>query len=43
LLLEKRQKCGLDVSVIEVPSLWDGKTCLVGDTDIIKFFEDAVK
>jgi hypothetical protein len=40
LLVEKANICGLPTDKIGVPFLWDGKTCVVGDVDIIKFFQD---
>ncbi len=38
-LSQKAEKCGMDTKSIGVPFLWDGEKCLVGDEDIIKFFE----
>lgn len=41
-LLEKAKACGLDTNLIGVPFLWNGKTCVLGDQDIIKFFQDRI-
>ncbi len=35
-------ECGLPTGTVAVPFLWTGKTCLIGDIDIIKFFWDAM-
>ncbi len=44
LLGEKAIFCKVDISMgAPVPFLWDGEKCLVGDADIIKFFQDAIK
>lgn len=40
ILLQKVQACKLNVTDVGVPFLWDGKNCLVGDQDIVKFFKD---
>ena len=38
--LEAKAKiCGLPTDSIGVPFLWNGKDCLIGDKDIINFFE----
>jgi hypothetical protein len=42
ILADKAQTCGLDVSKIGVPFLWDGKTCILGDVDIISFFKEKM-
>jgi glutaredoxin len=42
-LLEKAKLCGLPINSIGVPFLWDGKKCLIGDQDIIKFFKQKNK
>lgn len=42
LLTAKANKCGLPTDKIGVPFLWDGKTCIVGDIDIIKFFQEKL-
>lgn len=43
ILLERAQACGLNTDQVGVPFLWDGKTCVVGDPDVIKFFQDKIK
>lgn len=43
LMAEKAGACGLPVSSLGVPFLWDGSQCLVGDIDIIQFFQDKIK
>lgn len=43
LLLEKAKICGLPEDEIGVPFFWDGSKCLVGDRDIINFFEQRIK
>lgn len=42
-LLEKLQACGLKTEQVGIPFLWDGKTCIIGDQDIIKFFQEKIK
>ena len=42
-LLERAKACGINTTDIGVPFLWDGKTCLAGDPDVIKFFQDKIK
>lgn len=42
-LSERAQACGLLTDQIGVPFLWNGKTCIVGDQDVIKFFQEKVK
>jgi len=37
-LVAKAQTCGMPTDSIGVPFLWDGSKCLVGDQDIIEFF-----
>jgi len=37
-LSDKAQTCGLDPAQIGVPFLWDGKRCILGYVDVIKFF-----
>ncbi len=39
ILADKAQICGLNSGQVGVPLLWDGKTCIVGYVDVIKFFE----
>lgn len=41
-LADKAHVCGLDDSHIGVPFLWDGKQCVVGYVDVIKFFQDKI-
>ncbi len=38
-LAAKARACGLDTQGIGVPFLWTGEKCLMGDTDIIEFFQ----
>lgn len=40
ILLERVNACGIDKNSIGVPFLYDGKNCLMGDTDIINFFKE---
>lgn len=42
-LLERSKACGLLVDQVGVPFLWDGKTCMMGDPDVIKFFQNKIK
>jgi len=42
-LLEKVRICGIPTDSIGVPFLWDGAKCLVGDQDIIEFFDSKIK
>jgi len=42
-LLEKARICGIPTDSIGVPFLWDGAKCLVGDQDIIEFFDSKIK
>lgn len=39
LLTTKAKICGLNTNSIGVPFLWDGANCLIGDRDIIAFFD----
>lgn len=43
ILLEKTQACNIKTDQVGVPLLWDGKSCIIGDEDIIKFFEEKIK
>lgn len=43
LLVEKAKKCGIKENEVGVPFLWDGSSCIIGDEDIIKFFEQKIK
>lgn len=36
------KKCGLEEKSVGVPLLWTGENCLVGDTDIIAFFQEKI-
>lgn len=36
------KQCGLKTDSISIPLLWTGKTCLVGDQDIIAFFQQKL-
>jgi len=36
---EKAKICGLPTDSINVPFLWNGEDCLIGDQDIINFFK----
>lgn len=38
-LAAKARVCGLDTQGIGVPFLWTGEKCLMGDADIIEFFQ----
>ena len=38
-LVATAEKCGILQDSIGVPFLWDGSKCLIGDKDIIDFFE----
>jgi glutaredoxin len=42
-LQAKAQGCGLSTDSIGVPFLWTGKDCILGDQDIINFFEQKIK
>lgn len=33
-------KCGITADKVGIPFLWDGKICIVGDVDIIKYFQN---
>jgi len=41
-LAEKAKTCDIPTNSIGVPFLWDGTKCLVGDQDIIKFFNQKI-
>ena len=43
LMAAKARACGLNTNSIGVPFLWDGSQCLIGDRDIIAFFEAELK
>ena len=38
LLAKKAASCGLPTDNLSVPLFFDGKNCLIGDQDIIKYF-----
>jgi glutaredoxin-related protein len=38
-LFNKAKKCNLDTNNLGVPMYFDGEKCLVGDEEIIKYFE----
>lgn len=38
LLAKKAASCGLPTDALGVPFFFDGKNCLIGDQDIIKYF-----
>jgi glutaredoxin len=42
-LVQKAQACGLPTDQIGVPFFWDGSKCIVGDQDIIAFFQEKIK
>jgi len=42
ILSDKAQTCGLDVKIIGVPFLWDGKNCILGDVEVINFFKTQI-
>ncbi|MEK7562480.1 MAG: hypothetical protein AAB509_02280 [Patescibacteria group bacterium] len=43
ILLERSKACGINTDQVGVPFLWDGKTCLIGDPDVIKFFKNSAE
>lgn len=44
LMIAKAKICGLDTSQgLGVPFFFDGQTCLIGDVDIISFFQKKIK
>lgn len=42
ILADKARICGLDPSQIGVPFLWDGAHCIIGDVDVIAFFQQKI-
>jgi glutaredoxin len=42
-LLTKAKICNIAEESVGVPFLWTGSACLVGNDDIIKFFEDKIR
>jgi len=43
LLVKKAKICNIPTTGMGVPFLWDGTTCLVGDVEINKFFQEKIK
>lgn len=43
ILIQKAGICKIATESVGVPFLWDGKSCIVGDQEIIKFFQDKTK
>ncbi|MBI5732039.1 MAG: glutaredoxin family protein [Candidatus Magasanikbacteria bacterium] len=43
LMAAKAKVCGLSLESIGVPFLWADSKCLIGDADIISFFEEKLK
>ncbi|KKR49093.1 MAG: hypothetical protein UT86_C0001G0065 [Candidatus Magasanikbacteria bacterium GW2011_GWC2_40_17] len=43
LMAKKAGLCGIPLTGMGVPFLWDGSKCLVGDIDIINFFQEKIK
>ena len=41
-LIEKAKSCNIPENAIGVPFLWDGKNCLIGDTEIINFLKGKI-
>lgn len=41
-LVKQAEACKMPTDEIGIPLLWTGSECLVGDVDIINFFEDKV-
>jgi glutaredoxin len=42
-LINRAGACGLDKAKIGIPLLWNNGQCLTGDSEIINFFEQAIK
>jgi thiol-disulfide isomerase/thioredoxin len=42
ILLQKAQICKIDTNQVGVPFLWTTSACLLGDQDVIKFFQDKI-
>ncbi len=38
ILADKAQTCGLNPQTLGVPLVWDGAHCIIGETDVIRFF-----
>lgn len=43
ILIQKAGICKISTESVGVPFLWDGGNCIVGDQEIIKFFQDKTK
>jgi len=41
LLTQIVQKCKISSGSVGIPFLYDGKNCLIGETDVINFFKNA--
>ncbi len=41
-LVERAKQCDIPLNKIGVPFLWDNGKCLMGDEDIINFFEEKI-
>ena len=41
-LMVRAANCGLDLTAVGVPLLYDKGTCYVGDTDIINYFQNQL-
>ncbi len=41
-LVEKAKQCDIPLNKIGVPFLWNNGKCLMGDKDIINFFEEKI-
>lgn len=41
-LIGRAKKCGFNTATLGVPFLYDGANCLMGDEDIIKFFQNKL-
>lgn len=39
-LADRAQTCGLNPSTLGVPFLWTGEECMMGDVDIIEYFQN---
>lgn len=42
LMSQKASICGLSLKNIGVPFLWTGEKCLIGDKDIVNFFQQEI-
>ena len=43
ILKQKAEVCGVSLAELGVPMLWNDGKCLVGDRDIISYFEGRLK